>query len=504
MSINQLKAGAILNYCIIGLNALVGIIYTPYMLRMMGQSEYGLYSIAAAIIAYLTLLDLGFGNAIIRYTAKFRAESKITEQYSMFGVFIVLYSIISVITLISGIVLCYKTDAIFDNSFTPLEIERAKTVILLLTFNLAITFPLSIYGAIITAYEKFVFLRCVQLIRIVLNTIVMIVLLSYGYKAIAMVVVQTVFNVLSLLFNVYFCKKKIGIRIVFERINTSFLKEVALYSFWIFLNAIMDRVYWSTGQFVLGATVGTKAVSVFAVAILLQGIYMSFSLAISGVFLPKLTTMVALESSNKQISDIFIKIGRFQYIVMAFLLSGFIVFGKIFINMWAGVEYDEAFYITLLFWIPLTIPLIQNLGIIILQARNQMKFRSILYIILAVVSLILQIYLSRLYGAIGCAIAIAGALIIGQIIVMNIYYYRKQKIDIITFWYEIIKMSLVPAIVAGVSYFILNKVEINSISKLVAGIFLFSIVYIPLFWFFSMNKYEKDIVFAIVKKVSRK
>ena len=70
MEDRQLKIGVILNYVIIALNGLVGIVYTPYMLRMLGQSEYGLYSLAASVIAYLSILDLGFGNAVVRYTAK--------------------------------------------------------------------------------------------------------------------------------------------------------------------------------------------------------------------------------------------------------------------------------------------------------------------------------------------------------------------------------------------------------------------------------------------------
>ena len=85
---NQIKIGAALNYVIIGLNTLVGLLYTPYMLRMLGQNDYGLYSLVASVIAYLTILDFGFGNAIIRYTAKFRAERKQREQWEMFGMFL--------------------------------------------------------------------------------------------------------------------------------------------------------------------------------------------------------------------------------------------------------------------------------------------------------------------------------------------------------------------------------------------------------------------------------
>ena len=110
---NQLRVGAALNYVVIILNMLVGLLYTPYMLRMMGQSEYGLYSLVASVISYLTVLDLGLGNAIVRYTAKFRAEGKTTEQYEMFGMFLVLYIIIGVVAFVAGLGIYFNVDTLF-------------------------------------------------------------------------------------------------------------------------------------------------------------------------------------------------------------------------------------------------------------------------------------------------------------------------------------------------------------------------------------------------------
>lgn len=500
MAINQLKAGAVLNYVVLGINNLVGLLYIPYMLRMMGQSEYGLYSLVASVIAYLTIMDFGFGNAIIRYTAKFRAEGKSEEQYSMFGMFLILYSAIGVITFGAGLALYFNVDALFGDTMTATELDRARILMLLMLFNLAVSFPLGIFGAIVTAYEDFVFQKSVQIIRILLNTVVMIFLLQKGYKAIAMVIVQTAFNVATLLLNLFYCKYKIQIRIIFGRFQWGFLREVAIYSFWIFLNAIMDRVYWSTGQFVLGATSGVIAVAVFAVAIQLQSIYMSFSGAISGVFLPRVTSMVARNCSKKEVSDLFIRTGRIQYIVLAFILSGFIVFGQQFVNLWAGDGYTEAYKIALLFFIPLTVPLIQNMGITILQARNQMKFRSLLYIFIALGSLALQIPLAKHFGGIGCAIAIAAALFLGQILVMNVYYQRKQHIDISRFWREIAKMSIVPIILCALTCTLSRFVEFNTLPRLAGGIAAFSVAYIPLFWWFSMNKYEREVLMTPIHR----
>ena len=504
MPVNQLKAGVVLNYVVIILNTVVGLLYTPYMLRMMGQSEYGLYSLVASVIAYLTVLDLGFGNAIVRYTAKFRAEKKTEEQYEMFGMFFLLYLVIGIIAFGIGLGLYFNVGTLFGDTMTAVELGRARIMMLLLVANLAFTFPMSIWGSIIQAYEDFVFQKSLNIFRIILNTAVMICLLHFGYKAVAMVVVQTIFNVLTLVVNFIYCRRKLNIHIYFrfKHFHWGFLKEVALYSFWIFLNAIMDRVYWSTGQFVLGAIVGTAAVAVFAIAIQLEGMYMQFSTAISSVFLPKVTAMVATNRSRKEISDLFIRTGRMQYIVLAYILSGFIIFGRQFIELWAGAGYTDAYIISLLFFIPLTVPLIQNLGITILQARNEMKFRSVLYIIIALVSLAMQIVLTRFFGGIGCAMGVSGALVVGQILIMNVYYQRRQDLDIKTFWKEISKMSIIPIVLIFSSMLVIRHFfALDSWGKLILGIAAFSLVYIPLFFRFSMTDDERNLFISMVHKI---
>ena len=498
---NQLKAGAALNYVVIVLNMLVGLLYTPYMLRMMGQSEYGLYSLVASVISYLTVLDLGLGNAIVRYTAKFRAEGKVTEQYEMFGMFLVLYVMIGVIAFVAGLGLYFHVDTLFGATMTLEELEKARIMMLFLIFNLAVTFPMSIFGSIITAYERFVFPKVINIARIILNTVIMICLLEMGYKAIAMVVLQTVFNILTLVINYFYCKYKLQIKIFFRHFQWGFLKEVGIYSFWIFLNVIMDRIYWSTGQFVLGAFVGTAAVAVFAIAIQLQQMYMQFSTAISGVFLPKVTAMVARNDNRKEISDLFIRTGRIQYIVIALILTGFIVFGRDFINLWAGPGYGSAYPITLLFFVSLAIPLIQNLGITILQARNQMKFRSLLYIVIAGFSLVFQIVLAREYGGLGCAIAIASALFLGQGLIMNIYYHKKQGLEILSFWKEIMKMSIVPIIFCVVSMYLLRNMSFDCWYSFVIAIIVFAVIYLPTFFCFSMNRSERDLFVKPIKSI---
>ena len=501
MKVNQLKAGAVFNYMIIALNAIVGLLYTPILIHSLGQSEYGLYSLVVPVVGYLTLLDFGFGSAVIRYTAKFRAEGKQREQYEMWGMFLVLYCIIAVVAFLAGLGLYFNIENLFGSTMTEYEIGRAKILTVILVFNLSIHFPFAIFGAILTAYEEFVFQKAVNILRICINTSVMIILLSQGYKSIALVVVQTVLNIATMILNLWYCYHKVHIKIIFGRFNWSFLKEVAIFSFWIFLNAIMDRVYWSTGQFVLGAVSGTIAVSVFAVGIHFESMYMTFSTAISSVFLPKVSRMVAQGNNHKEISDLFIRTGRIQFLIMSLILFGFILFGKTFIRFWAGAEYGDSYIITVLFFAALIIPLIQNVGITILMARNQMKFRSLLYIVIAAVSLIGQIILSKAFGAVGCAVSITLALLIGQGLIMNIYYKKRQFIDIVDFWRQILCMSIAPVMLTIASYLLVKQVEVDNIVILLIMMAVYVLIYCVVLWIFSMNKFEKKLFLEPVRKV---
>ena len=152
----------------------------------------------------------------------------------------------------------------------------------------------------------------------------------------------------------------------------------------------------------------------------------------------------------------------------------------------------------------LTVPLIQNLGITILQARNQMKFRSLLYVAIAIASLGISVPLAKQYGGIGCAVGTSLALIGGQIIAMNIYYYKKIHINIPLFWKEIGKMSLAPIGIGVIVWILLQQLILSNWWLLVVSILLFSVCYVPLIWKVSMNDYERNLFGAPFQKVYQK
>ena len=504
MKVNELKIGAILSYVLLGLKTIEGIVFTPFLTKCLGQREYGLYSLVASIIGYLTVLDFGFGNAIIIYTTRYKTKNEKEKEYKLNGMFTIIYTIIGIIAAGIGILLYQNVEAMFGSTMTAYEIEKAKIMLLILTLNLAITFPFTIFSSIITAYEKFVFAKLINIFRTILTPIIMVALLLYGYKSVALVIVTTAVNVICLLINAVYCFKKLKIKIHFGKFDFSLLKEISIYSFFIFLGIIMDKINWNLDQFILGAIVGTTAVAIYNVASQFSTIYQSFSTAISGVMLPKITKMISSKATNEEISDIFIRTGRIQYIIMGLVITGFIIFGMPFITSFFGEQYYQSYYIACILMIPVTIPLIQNVGISIMQAKNMHKFRTISYLLIAIGNVIISIPLAKLYSGVGAAIGTAISLIIGAIITMNIYYYKRVHINIPKFWKEIAKMSMPVLISLIIGIVCINYIGFHSKIILFLEMIVYCIIYFILIWKFGMNKYEKEIFSKPLKLIKGK
>ncbi|TPE68974.1 oligosaccharide flippase family protein [Halalkalibacterium halodurans] len=501
---SQMRAGAILSYLSLIVSILIALLYTPVMIRLLGQSEYGLYALIGSIAAYFNIMDMGLNNAIVRFTARNRAIGNEEEESKLNGLFLILFSILGLLAVIIGLLFITKIDNIFGSSLNDSELEKAKIMVIILMINFALSFPLTVFGSIMQAYEKFVVIKLVSITRSLLIPVITLPILFIGYGSIAMVVITTVVNILCLLFNALYSIKKLKVNFCFEKIDYKLLKEIIGYSFFVFLGVIVDQIYWNTDQFILGVVAGTVPVAVYAIAMLFIKLYIQFSTSLSGLFLPKVSMMVANKATAKELTNIMIKYGRIQFVIMAFILSGFVLFGEPFINLWAGTHYNKAYYIVMIVMVPLSIPLIQNIGISILYAKNLQGFRSVVLILIAFFNVIITIPLAKYYGGIGAAIATAVSLVVGNIIVMNIYYNRKIGINIPLFWKNILLVS-VPVIIVlfiggSINYFITE----NSILFLSFKILIFSVIYFVIMWYFALNDYEKSLLVSIIKSFKSK
>lgn len=499
--INQLKMGVILTYINMGLGSIIPIFYTPIMLRILGQEEYGLYSLSSSVISYLTLLSFGLGGTIVRYIAKYRAEEKKKELEKIVGLAILMYSFLAIVVMAGGIFLGNNVEFIFHKGLIESELLKIKPLIWLMAFNTAISFPISVFSSIIVAYEKYIYRQIVNIFSTIFAPCANLIALYLGLGSIGLAITTTILQFLMLPMLGGYCAIVLKVKPSFNSLPLHIVRELVGFSLFVFLGSLVDMLFWATDKVVLGMLAGTGIVAVYNVGSQFVSMLTNLSTAFSGVLVPKTTVMVARKASKNELNNLFIRVGRLQYIIIALAISGFILYGENFIILWAGKEYTSAYFVALLTMVPLVVPLIQNTGYSILLALNKHKFRSIIYLIIAIVNVISTYIVVPYLGAVGAAFCSGVSYIIGQGIIMNFYYAKVIGLNILKFWSNIIRMSIVPAIMLIVGIGIKKYVVTENWSSLLLQVCIYTLIYTLLMYKFAFNEYEKEIVKKFVRKI---
>lgn len=500
---NQRKAGVILTYASEAIKILTGLIYTPVMLRLLGQSEYGLYQLVFSVVSYLSLLSMGFSGSYMRFYSRRKAENDGEGIAKLNGMFMCIFLCISAICLICGAVMIHNIEGIFGDGLTQSEYTTARTLMILMILSLSITFPNSVFDCNLTAHEEFIFQKGLGLAQSILNPFLALPLLLLGKGSVGMVLVSTFLTIAYFIINSLYSIKKLKMRFIFRGFQFSLLKEMWIFTFFIFISQIIDQVNWSVDKFLLGRIIGTGAVAVYGVGGQINSMYLQFSTAVSNVFVPTVNKIVAEDNDNKKLTDIFTKVGRIQFFIMILVLSGFICVGKPFVNLWAGDSYSEAYYVTLFLIVPVTVPLIQNLGIEIQRAKNMHKSRSLVYLAISVVNIIISVPLIKAFGAIGAAMGTAVALVAGNIIFINWYYQKRIELDMRYFWKSILRATPSVCIPCVIGVMITSFLTIQTPMQLAIFVLIYASIYALSIWFFGFNDYEKGLVKTVVSRFTK-
>jgi len=507
MKASQIKIGAILLYITIFVSFALSMLFTPIILRTLGKNEYGLYNLVVSTVSYFNILNFGFNSAYIKYYSRYKVRGDEERVDKLNGLFFIVFSLIGLIALIIGLLIVFNASTVFGNKLTKDEIDKAAVLMAILVFNMSLTFLTTVFNLHVTANERYIFQKTIMLVKTTINPLLMTGVLFLGFRSIGMVIAATLLNIIYEMSMIVYCFKKLDMKFCFKNFDLGLMKEIIIFSSYIFFNLIVDQINLNANQFLIGRIKGAASVAVYGIAAQLYSHYMSISATMTNLFSPRINQMVEKGESNKEITFFFTRVSRVQFILLTLVLSGFLILGRPFINMWAGKGYEDAYIIVLLLIFPITFSLIQNIGIEIQKAKNMHKFRSRMYFTVAIFNVIINIFLIKKFDIIGAAAGNALAVIVGNIFLMNWYYHNKLKLDMKYFWKEII--YLFPALITStvIGYVITLLLPVNGFKYLIIDGILYVCVFVFIMYLMGMNTYEKNLlkksIFLITHKNKR-
>ena len=84
----------VLSYISKIIKVVIGLLYTPVMIGLLGQSEYGLYNIAASLVAYLGLLNL-IGSSYVRFFSQYKVNGEEKKIENLNAMSLIIFSLMA-------------------------------------------------------------------------------------------------------------------------------------------------------------------------------------------------------------------------------------------------------------------------------------------------------------------------------------------------------------------------------------------------------------------------
>lgn len=499
----NIKKEAFISLIRIVTSVVIGFITVPLIIRVIGKTGYGVLAIVLTVTSYSALLQLGLGNTIVRYIAKYSGINTRTERQIVSMAFL-FYCAIGCIALVLATFLYFRLEFIFQ--FDEGQIGTAKTLFLVYSLDAIITLPFTAFYSYMKGHNQFTAFNLTQITRTVLRLALIYALFRLGFGIFALMAVDVSLNQCVNLFNFLYSRLKLKLRFDFHFRDKKLIRELFLFTLFTFITQIIDYFYWRTDNVLLGIMTTTNVVAEYNAGQTIIQHFKEFATAISGVTLPTLAMLTNEQDRERKINEFLHKASQLQCVVIFPIVLGFWLFGRQFLNVWLdGLGFENAYLFSLVIMIPLGLVLVQSTHVNMLFAMNKHRLRVWILLGSAVMNLLISIFLVNRIGAVGAALGTGIMLFVGDFIAINFVYYKVIGFNVLKFYATILPGMLVccvPPTIAGMIIRNLSFFE-SGLLDLCVKCAIFGVLYLVPVYFLQLRKEYEPWVEARIRPMRK-
>ena len=501
-SSRQIKIGALISYFALAIDVIAGLLYTPWIIRQIGDSDYGLYTLATSLIS-MFMLDFGMSAAVAKFVSHYRAKGDQTGMDNFLGLIYKLYILVSAVISVVLVVIYFNISGIYVK-LTPSELESLRVVYIIAGFSTVVCFPFITLNGILNAHEQFAPLKLADVFNKVVSIVLTIVALLFGRGLYALVAVHAVMNLLTIVVKLFLIRKHTKIKVNFRYSDNTMLKEITGFSFWTTVKSIAQRFIFNITPTILGIVSGSATITMFGLASTLEGYVYKFSEAINGMFMPKISRATLGQTTGEAVLPLMIKVGRIVLSVAGLLIIGIITLGQNFIQNWLGDGYQTVYICTVFLILPAIMHLPQQVANTTVVVLDKVKSSGIVFLIMAGVNVVFSFIFGYFWGEIGCCLSICVAYFV-RTILMNVVFYKQLKINVFTFFRECHGKMAIGLLLTLVCGFLVGKYVLVGSGWIcfLIQVAVLSVIYVGIMWLVGWNSYEKNLFLSMAKSLLR-
>lgn len=476
----------------------ISFITTPYIISHLGINAFGVYSLIGVVMGYFSFLDLGLGNAIIKYLAEYYGQRDYKKISKVIGTSLVFYTVIG---LLGAFILSLTSGLIINNLLhIPLNLKgTAQFALYISAIGFLINMPLAIFGSIPNALQRMDITNIRNIIIGTANTLGIVFLLSKGYGLSQIVILNVALSVIGIIVYIIASKKLLP-EVSFK---PGFDKEIfnKLLSFGIFkfLNQIAGQVIFQMDKLLIGLFLPIAYVTYYTVPLTLAQKAMSFVFNVAGAFFPTASELSGRED-KKPFHSLYVHSMKLISILVIPLFIMLFLFSKQVLLFWVKKDFPEKATLTLqllslayLFQSFTTIPSLAA------ESMGKPKVTAVWAFITAVINFVLCLIFIPIFKINGAALAIfLNSLIICPI---SVFYINRKVIGFSSrqLFFQAMFKSLLAAILTIPIFILLKLFLIKTLLTLLVAFVVGELIYLVISYLIGvLDKKDKEIIQAFL------
>jgi O-antigen/teichoic acid export membrane protein len=486
-------------YLAIFVDGVLGLALLPFNVAHLGPSAYGLWALTASITWFFNVLDLGYGGALVKFIAQYRAWRDRTALNEILSTIGLVFTAIGGLCLIVTAVLAWQVDALFN--IDSGQVETARYVLLITGVYLSVRFAFAIFGSVVYGFQRYYLNNAVSIAISLSVAAVNVGVLSAGHGLVALVASTTAIRLLSLglfTWNAYRVYPGLSVRpSLFRRAR---LQEVTGFSIYMLVLDWSAKLNYSSDALVIGAMLDTTAVAMWTIGQRLAQFTQHLTNQLNDALFPNVVDSDAVQRQDR-LQAILVQGTKLSLALAAPLCLGLIFLADPLIASWVGPQFSASILPAQILLTVVLVRVSTASANLILRGAGQHRLLAVTNATAAVVNVGLSIALVRPLGLVGVALGTIVPITVSTAFVLFPAACRRVNLPISRPLMRAIWPALWPAIVMVVLLRLGATVRPDGLRGLALHFAFGGLVYMGLFLTFALDADERRLYWAKLRSV---
>jgi O-antigen/teichoic acid export membrane protein len=315
---------------------ILSFIFWPYIVEQLGDSSYGIFALVSTVIGYFSLLDLGLGNAVVKYVAEYAGkDTEHTEEIVGVALSVFLVAGLIGVLIILSIAKVLATDLL---KIPPDLVNVAYHSFCAASLGFFLTMLITLFTAITNGLSRYDISSSAMAVMGMATTIGAVLLLRSGFGLIHLVWLNVLIPLLVVIFYLMMTRHLMP-GIAFRlRLKKATLKKILHFGMFAMLSRLTDVISSQVNLLVIGAILGVASVTYYVIPFTILNRLTNLLCRIGMVIFPAISE---LQGQNRQdtIRELYLTTSRIILSFSAAFMVPLLVFGVRFLHLWMDSEF---------------------------------------------------------------------------------------------------------------------------------------------------------------------